>query len=195
MKILFAALLFGFSALIQAPPVLQEQKRESQTISTEPKEIVAELKIGQRILEDVRGKVVFTPTEGNADDTLTGILIFKMSEAERKRIANQMKIALAEVPESLNKAGVIAGFERSAQCPELNFEFFVRHKNFDISRAEVSFGEGKLQFQPFILSFKESEGELSQMLCLWAKQIQVGRGPRGIWRAFTKVLKGKDPKK
>ena len=192
MKTLFVVMLLGLSFFLQDP---QTKKQQLPTISTEPKEVVAELKIGDRTLEEVRGDVVFTPSAGNADDTLTGMLVFKMSETERKRIAGEIKTSLVNVPATVKKDGVIAHFERDAKCPDLNFEFFVRHKNFDVSKAEVSFGEGRLQFRPFVLSFKESDQELSGMLCLWAKRIWGGRGTKGMSPAFTKVLKGEDPYK
>lgn len=195
MKTLFAMTVIGFSFLLQDSPIPQVQKRKPQTISTEPKEAVAELRIGDKTLEEVRGEAVFTPSAGNADDTLTGTLVFKLSESERRRIAEEMRMPLANVPTTAKREDVVTSFERNARCPDLNFEFFMRYKNFDVSRAEIVFGEGKLQFRPFVLSFKESDQELSRMLCLWAKRIWGGRGTKGMTPAFTKVLKGEDPYK
>lgn len=195
MKTLFAVLLIGFVFLPLDSAAVQAQKREPQTISTEPKEVVAELRIGDQKLANVQGEAIFTPSAGNADDTLTGTLAFNVSEAERKRIATMMKKPLDDVPSFVKKGDVMTVFVKHAECPDLRFEFFVRHQNFNPADAEIEFAGTTLRFQPFVLSFKESQQELSQLLCVWAKRIYSGRGTRGAAQRFSKVIKGEDPDK
>ena len=195
MKTLFVVTLLGFSLLLQDLPASQEQKREPQTISTESKEVVAELWISGRKLEEVRGEAAFTPAAGNTDDTLTGTLVFKISEVERQRVASVIKKPLDDIPAIVEKSEVSAFFERGTQCPDLRFEIFAqnRHRHVDVSQTEIGLGVGSLRFSPTVVSFKESERELSKMLCIWAKRLWGGRGTKGMPPAFTKALKGEDP--
>lgn len=189
MKILFALVL---SMCLSGLLVGQGQKREPQTISTEPKEIMAELRTGDQKLANVRGEAVFTPSAGNADDTLTGTLAFNISEAKRSRIATTMKKSLESIPSVVKKDDVVTAFVKHAECPDLRFEFFVRHQNFNPVQAEIEFAGATLRFQTFVLSFKESQQELSQLLCVWAKRINGGRGTRGAPQRFSKIIKGED---
>lgn len=94
MKHLFAFILFGYLLSGQEPGRLEEP----QTISTEPTEVAARLRMGDKILEEVYGEAVFTPSAGNADDTLIGTLVFKISEAEQRRIAKELKTPVGNVP-------------------------------------------------------------------------------------------------
>lgn len=182
MNSFLAALFLGLSLLMQSPTALQEQKHKSQTISTEPNDVVAELIIGKQKILDVRGMAIFTPTVANPNDTLNGTLTFRLSEIERRRVAAAMKKSLSDIPSVVKKEDVPGIFEKQAKCPDIRFEF---------SSAEVGFVGGRLRFRPFLLSFRESPQELAQVLCRWGKTLETGRGgSRGMAARFNLLLKG-----
>ncbi|MBS1788646.1 MAG: hypothetical protein JST85_13040 [Acidobacteria bacterium] len=180
MRTLFIVLLFRASFLLQGLPIPQEQKREPQTISTEPKEVVAELRRGETKLLEVRGILTYTPTEANYDDTTTGNLFFKLDEKQRLQISNVVKRVIADIPEDVTIKGIRGIFEKHAKCPDLRYEF---------RPQKVEVGDAMLHFGSFVVSFKETEQELSQLFCRWAKVIEGGRSHPPI-RIVNALLKG-----
>lgn len=180
MKTLFVVVMLGFSLLLRDLPALHEQKREPQTISTEPKEIVAELRRGESRLLDVRGILIYTPTEANYDDTTTGNLSFKLDEKQRSQISDVVKRPLVDIPKEVTIKGILGIFEGHAKCPDLRYEF---------KPQKVELNDTMLHFGSFVLNFKETGQELSQLFCRWAKVIESGRSHSPI-RLINALLKG-----
>ena len=160
------------------------QELKPQTISSEAGKVLVTLKLASGNVLTVESLVTFTPTQGNRDDTLTGELVFRFSRASRDTIAQAGKLAITELPEQVVVKDVIAEFEKHAVCPALRFEF---------RQCVISFVDVKGLSEGFKLSFLESDHELSKMLCLWAKRIEMGRGgQRGVIARFNELLKGKE---
>lgn len=160
----------------------QEQKPNPVTITSAPSEVKNMLRLSTDQELIVKSKVVFTPTQGNSDDTLTGNLVYEISKDNRHLIAQSTNQSLADIPEKVVIKNVIASFEKHARCPELRFEFMP-------IKIKIAGLEG--QSERFKLIFPETEQELSKLLCVWAKKIGDGRGNyRDVIARFNKTLSG-----
>lgn len=158
---------------------LQAQGQKPQTISSAPSEVTITLRPDNGILR-LNGKAVFKPTEGNSDDTLTGELVYEISEGSRRLLAQQLKKPLAEIPDSVIVKEVVALFEKHAKCPELRFDVT------EITFAIIGLAGRTGRFK---LVVPETEHELSKLLCLWARRIESGRGTRGMATRFNRLAK------
>jgi hypothetical protein len=125
----------------------------------------------------------FAFTAGNSDDTFTGNLKLSLSGEERERIARWEKKVLSDVAASVEVEKVIASFTRNPKCPELELEFS------QCSISEQGFLPGsKLTLDRFRLSVRLDDGELSQVICLWARNVSSGRSSRNRGHVFTEAL-------
>lgn len=126
----------------------------------------------------------FEFTAGNSDDTFIGNLKLSLSGEERGNIARWVKKDLSTVAASVEVENVIASFTKNPKCPDLELEFS------QCSISEKGFlPGGKLTLDRFRLSVNLDDGELSQVICVWARNVSSGRSSgRKRTRAFTEAL-------
>lgn len=160
---------------------LQAQEQRPQTISSVPREVMLEVNVDGDKKLGLNGKAIFTPTEGNSDDTLTGVLVYEISDDSRRLLAKQSNKLLTEILNNVTVKEVIAQFERHAKCPELRFEF---------SEVTIAVAGSAGRAKRFKLIFPETEQELSKLLCQWARRVESGRGTRGMASRFNRLVKG-----
>src|SRR5215510_9433997 len=66
--------------------------------STVAKLTVAKLKTGETDVYDVRGKITFTVTAANSDDTVAGTMVYTIPDDARQKIASMTGKQLNAVP-------------------------------------------------------------------------------------------------
>ncbi len=160
----------------------QEQEQKPQTISTSSKEIPVFLKFEGNKEVKVSGTAVFTPKQANSDDTLTGELVYTISESDRQSIAQSLIRPLNAIPGSITLKEVQAVFEKHAECPDLQFEF---------APIKTAIWGVEVNSDRFVLSFVKTDQELSQLFCRWARNILVGMAnPICPCKRINALLKG-----
>ena len=147
--------------------------------TTPPKTSVAKFKLGESEAREIRGKVTFTLTAANIDDTLTGTLIFTIPNQGRRMIAHASGQALNSIPASLAQKDVVAGFRRGAACPVVNLE---------IGAMELDVAGVKLSFNRIVVDVIETPGEVPQHICAWTRQINTGRPHRGVIASLNRLI-------
>jgi len=187
-------LVASFIALAQAqgPPSDNQQSNPQKTngrqaprvvYSTPPKTYVAKLKSisqsGGTAVHDVRGKITFMLTAANIDDTVTGTLIFTMSDEARHKIEQVSGKPLNLIPASVTQKDVIAGFRRGAACPVVNLE---------IGAIELNVAGVNLSFNRIVVDIIETPKEVPQHICAWTRQINTGRPHRGVIASLNRLI-------
>jgi len=120
---------------------------------------------------------------GNSDDTFTGNLKLSLTGEERGNIARWAKKDLATFAASIEVEDVIASFTKNSKCPELELEFS------QCSISEKGFlPKGKLSLDSFRLSVNLNDGEPSQVICAWARNVNSGRSRRSVVGRFNQAL-------
>ena len=169
------------SLLIGATVALaQEQEKKPESISTEPKLLVVELKTADGKTVKISGEAVFKLEEANSDDTMTGKLTYSISSDSRQEVARVLDKPPPEIPERVTVKDALVGFVRNTSCPDLEVEFLTK---------EVEIAGAKARLERSRLTFRETSQELSRRLCFWARGISNGRGHPSI-RAINRCLKG-----
>ncbi|MGE0127466.1 MAG: hypothetical protein AB7U82_05090 [Blastocatellales bacterium] len=158
----------------------QEPEKKPESISTEPKLLVAELKTTDGKAVNISGEAVFTIDAANSDDTMSGKLSYAISNDNRQEIARVMNKPLREIPESVTVNDVTVGFVKKTSCPDLKVELFVTKIEIAGAKAHIYWLE---------LTFRETSQDLSRLLCHWARSINVGRCSRPV-SAVNRFLKG-----
>ncbi len=174
----------GIAAMAQAPkPVV---------FTTAPKLSIAKLKVSETETYDVRGKVTFTVTAANSDDTVAGTLSYTLPDDARQKIASMTGKQVASIPSSVTRKDVIAGFQKATVPPVLHLE---------IGAMDLDVAGAKLLFNRIQLDINAREGgniakfsneEMEALFTAWARQIGAGRARRGIIAAMNKRLNGED---
>jgi hypothetical protein len=152
-------------------------------LEIKPKVIDAMLVDGQKPELAIKIESSYEITAGNSDDTFTGKLTLSLSDEARANIAQWAKKDLAGVAANLEVENVIAGFTRNPKCPDLELEFSPRSvsdKSF-LSGATINLGR-------FRLGVRLDDGDLSKVICIWARMISSGRGRSGHIGLFNRVL-------
>jgi len=151
--------------------------------TTLPKTSVAKLKSisksGAPVVHEIRGKVTFTLTAANNDDTLTGTLIFTIPNEARQKMAQASGKSLNSIPVSVAQKDVVAGFRRGAACPVVNLE---------IGALELDVAGVKLSFNRIVVDVIETPGEVPQHICAWTRQINSGRPHRGVIASLNRLI-------
>ena len=163
----------------------QERERKPESISTEPKLLVVELKTADGKTVKVSGEAVFKLEEANSDDTMTGKLTYSISSDSRQEVARVMGKPLPEIPERVTVNDALVGFVRNPRCPDLQVEFLASRTN------EVEIAGAKARLDRFGLTFRETSQELPKLLCIWAWGISNGHGHPPI-RVINHRLKGEN---
>ncbi|MGE0127844.1 MAG: hypothetical protein AB7U82_07180 [Blastocatellales bacterium] len=187
----FACLLIAINAIFAQPNARQlnaqvasaqaaNTKQSNQIVyTTPPKTAVAKLSSGESKAYEVRGKVTFTLTAANNNDTVAGTLVYTIPDEARQKIARISGKPLNSIPASVVKKDVVAGFQDGAACPVVNIE---------IGATELDVAGVKLSFNRIVTDIIETPGEVPQHFCAWTRQINVKRQRRGIVASLNRLI-------
>jgi hypothetical protein len=155
-------------------------RQASQLIyTTLPKTSVANLKSGESSVQEIRGKITFTLTAANYDDTVTGTLVYTIPNEARQKIAQVSEKPLNSIPASVSQKGVVASFQRGAACPVINLE---------IGATELDVAGVKLSFKRVVVDIIETPTQIPQLFCAWTRQINAKRQRRGIIASLNRLI-------
>lgn len=179
------ACLLGLSVVANA----QQATPKAVAFTTAQKLVIAKLKSGEADAYDVRGKVAFTVTAANSDDTVAGTLTYTIPEDARQKIASMSGKALNTVPPSITRKDVIASFQKATEPPVLHLE---------ITGMDVDVAGVKMRFNRIVLDINARDShpqdysvqEMEALFTVWARQILNGRSRRGIIARMNKVING-----
>lgn len=158
---------------------------------TPPKLVIAKLTNAGVDVYDVRGKITFTLTAANSDDTLVGTIDYTIPDDARQQIATLTGKPLASVQSTFRQTGVIASFQSGTAAPVLHLE---------ISPMEVTVSGAQMRFNRIVVDVNGREGgasirkyspeEVEVLLTVWARQINSGRQARGIISRLNRTING-----
>ncbi|HEY8461999.1 MAG TPA: hypothetical protein VIM99_16540 [Blastocatellia bacterium] len=159
--------------------------------TTEPKLTVAKLETGGAEAYEVRGKLSFTVTAANFNDTVTGAINYMIPDEARRKIAALTGKSLDSVPSSITHKGAIAAFQKMTAAPVIHLE---------IPPMSVDVAGAKMRFNRIVLDVyaRESKGakftneEMESLFTSWARQISAGRLRRGVIATINRRIAGKD---
>lgn len=160
--------------------------------TTAPKLAIAKLKNSETDVYDVRGKITFTITAANSDDTLAGTINYTIPDDARQKIAAMTGKPLANIPSSITRKDVIAGFQKATAPPIIHLE---------ISPIDVDVAGAKMHFNRIQLDVNARDGgniskfsneEMEILITKWAQQILTGRARRGIIAVMNRRIAGED---
>jgi hypothetical protein len=174
----------GLFAHAQTPKPVQ--------FATSPKLSVAKLKNGETEVYDVRGKVSFTVTAANSDDTVAGTLSYTIPDDARQKIASVSGKPLNSVPASVTRKDVVASFQKGTAAPVIHLE--ISALNLDVLGANLYFNRITLDIngREGVTPAKFSNEEMEALFTNWARQILAGRARRGIIAAMNRRIAGED---
>src|SRR5262245_8945372 len=98
------------------------QTAKPVSYSTAPKLSISKLKTGEADAYDVRGKITFTVTAANSDDTVAGTVNYTLPDDARQKIASMTGKQLSEIPASVTRKDVIAQFAKGTGGSIINLE-------------------------------------------------------------------------
>ncbi len=147
--------------------------------TTPPKTSVGKFKLGESEAREVRGKVTFTLTAANYDDTVVGTLVFTIPEEARKKIAEASGEPLTSIPAIVAQKDVAAGFRKGTSCPMVSLE---------IGATEMDVAGAKLSFDRVVVNVIETPEEVPQHFCVWARQINANRQRRGVIASLNRLI-------
>jgi hypothetical protein len=187
LALLFAAVTAAFAQ--SAPQTSGSQEADKQAVdarqtpqvvyTTPPKTSVARFKLGESEACEVRGKVTFTLTAANYDDTVVGTLVFTIPEGARIKIAKASGEPLTSIPARVARKDVAAGFRKGTSCPEVSLE---------IGATELDVAGAKLSFDRVVVNVVESIEEVPQHFCVWSRQINANRSRRGVIASLNRLI-------
>src|SRR4029434_948274 len=110
--------------------------------TTSPKVTVAKLKTGETESYDVRGKITFTITAANSDDTVAGTVNYTIPDDARQKIAAITGKSLNSVPSSITRKDTVAGFQKMTAPPIIHLE--ISPMEVDVAGAKINFNRVQL---------------------------------------------------
>jgi hypothetical protein len=159
--------------------------------TTTPKLTVAKLQTGGPEAYDVRGKLSFTVTAANSDDTVVGAINYTIPDDARSKIAALTGKPPSSVPSSITHKGAIAAFQKMTAAPIIHLE--IRPMDVDVAGAKMRFNRIVLD-----INARESSGakftndEMESLFTSWARQIVSGRFRRGVIAMINRRIAGED---
>jgi hypothetical protein len=141
--------------------------------------------------EDVRGKLTYTITAANSDDTVAGTVTYQIPDDARQRIAALTGKPLAQVSANVTKKDVVAQFQKATEPPIIHLE---------ITGLDIDVAGAKLKFTRVVLDInarpsensKYTKEEMEALFTNWAKQINAGRPRRGIVARMNRAINGEE---
>ncbi|MGE0127843.1 MAG: hypothetical protein AB7U82_07175 [Blastocatellales bacterium] len=171
-------------------PAAQPVTPKPVVYTTAAKLTVSKLKASETDVFDVRGKITFTVTAANSDDTVAGTMNYTIPDDARQKIAAMTGKPLNSVPSSITRKDVIAGFQKATAPPIINLE--ISPMDVDVVGAKVHFNRVVLDVPARDGGAKFSNEEMEALFTGWARQILNGRARRGIIATMNRRLAGED---
>ncbi|MBL8170069.1 MAG: hypothetical protein JNJ50_18065 [Acidobacteria bacterium] len=185
--ILTMAFLLGTALVANAQ--VKEVTPKAVAYTTAPKTFVSKLKNGDQDVYDIKGKLTFTVTAANSDDTIAGTVNYTIPDDARQKIAAQTGKPLNSIPSTIKRTDVLATFEKATAPPIIHLL---------LSPMDVDVAGAKVAFNRVTLDINAREGNVAQytneeveaLFTVWARQILNGRARRGIIARLNKVING-----
>ncbi|MFN8003861.1 MAG: hypothetical protein U0X75_22935 [Acidobacteriota bacterium] len=185
--ILTMAFLLGTALVANAQ--VKEVTPKAVAYTTAPKTFVSKLKNGDQDVYDIKGKLTFTVTAANSDDTIAGTVNYTIPDDARQKIAAQTGKPLNSIPSTIKRTDVLATFEKATAPPIIHLQ---------LSPMDVDVAGAKVAFNRVTLDINAREGNVAQytneeveaLFTVWARQILNGRARRGIIARLNKVING-----
>lgn len=155
------------------------QSAKPVVFTTLPKAVIAKLKAGETASTDLPGRATLTVMSANSDDSITGTVIFAVSDDARQKIATASGKVLTAIPANFLKIGVIASFRKGTACPIMHVE---------IPATEIEAADIRIQLDRTVLEINETQGQVAQLICAWTRQINANRQHRGIIAAINRLI-------
>lgn len=158
--------------------------------TTAPKLVISKLKSGEQDVYDVRGKITYTVTAANSDDSVAGSISYTIPDDARQKIASMTGKQVTAIPSEVSQNDVVAYFQKGTMAPIIHLE---------VSPMIIEVSGAKLSFNRVVLDVKGRDGgnvaqyttdEIEALFTVWAKQINNGRARRGIIARMNKVING-----
>ena len=185
------ALVASLFFISQVGVAQENEQPKPVAYRTAPKLVIAKLTNAGVDTYDVRGKITFTLTAANSDDTVVGTIDYTIPDDARQQIATLTGRPLANVQSSFRQTGVIANFQSGTGAPVLHL---------DISPMEVTVSGAQLRFNRIVVDVNGREGgpsvrkytpeEVEVLLSVWARQINAGRQARGVISRLNRAING-----
>jgi hypothetical protein len=195
----FFSVISAFLILLMFCFKVSAQSVRSVVFTTAPKTVVAKMTMSNNSGENgqdardnreennahIQGKISFTVTAANEDDTLTGTLIFTLSNSAREKIAHLTGNDLKSIPNRIMKREVVANFRQGTACPYLFLIIPAGETTF-----EMEIFQEKMRFSSLTTEIREAPDQMSQLFCSWTRQINANRPRRGIIAAINRLING-----
>ena len=191
---LAGSILFAMTCVffLSAPALAQGQQATPKPVvfTTAPKLVIAKLRSGEQDVYDVRGKVTFTVTAANSDDTIAGTLNYTIPDDARQKIAQMSGKPINSVKTAVSQANVVAAFQKGTGAPLIHLE---------ISPMDVDVSGVKMRFNRIVVDINGREGgnvtpysveEMEALFTVWTRQINNGRARRGIIARMNRAING-----
>ncbi len=184
------SIVFGIALIALMSVTGAAQSRKGVVFSTLTKVAIGSLADGY----EVRGKVTFTITAANSDDSLAGTLTYTIPDDARQKVALAAGKQISAVPSTLTVKDVVAGFQKTTSCPTVHLE--VGPLAIDAVGAKITFPRKiTLDIQglePGSLDKPNPQQEMAMQFCVWTKQINSGGIRRGVIRRVNELINGDD---
>jgi hypothetical protein len=197
----FFSVIPAFFILLMLCLEVSAQSVRPVVFTTAPKAAVAKITTGENASENARGdrkdrtdddalvqgKISLTVTAANEDDTVTGTLIFTLSDSARQKIVDLTGKDLKSIPTRIMKREVVANFRHGTACPYLFLIIPAVEPTF-----EMEIFQEKLLFNSLTAEIREAPDQISQLFCSWTRQINANRPRRGIIAAINRLINGEE---
>ena len=179
--------LLAFGLTVSA----QDKVGKPETLSLIPKMVISKIRIGEGDAFDVRGKVSFTFTAANSDDSLVGTMVYTVPEDARQKIASMTGKPVAQVPASVTVKDLLINFQKATACPVIHFEFSAM--DIDITGVKSHFNRFVLDLNDDLKGLSDAQQGMVKIFCKFADQINAGRQRRGLIKRINDIINGEDP--
>jgi hypothetical protein len=176
----FSSVLIVFLCALAAVAHVRAQGAKPLIFTTTPKPVTAKLATGADEM-NLRSTAVLTINAANADDTMTGTLVFIFADEARQQLAQASGQPLKAIPAKFVRKDVSATFRADTACPVLHL---------DVPASAIEVAGVKLNFARLTLDIYETPAQITQLFCNWTRQINVQRTRRGIVAAINRLLVG-----
>ena len=140
---------------------------------------------------DVRGKLSYTVTAANSDDTVAGTITYTIPDDARQKIAELGGKPLAQVPKDITKKDVVASFQKGTEPPVIHLE--VTGLDLNVAGVNTHFSRVVLDINARMSeNSRYTKEEMEVLFTVWARQILAGRSRRGPIARINKVINGEE---
>lgn len=117
----------------------QSEAKKKLIVATTPQEIIGKLAANDNSTLQIRSSVAFRITSFNVDDTVSGTLTLKFSDAARKEITDKTSDEFTEVVELED---ITAFYQTGTLCPDVKLELPpLRVSNLEFGRNDLTINE------------------------------------------------------